>query len=281
MLSVNLMGGLGNQLFQIFTLINLSLIKKIPFKIPRNKKDLVSPHDNTCQRPTYWDTIFKNINIFTQQFEEPCKILQEQSFLYSSLENIEFSKNINVKLNGYFQSEKYFYTNFENIKKLLKLNELQNLIKNNNHSYFSDRIVSLHFRIGDYKNIQNFHPVLKIEYYEKAIEFIYNKKKVNKVLYFGENKDIKEIEYKVAILKVKFPAIEFIKCKDNLQDWEQLLLMSCCNDNIIANSSFSWWGAYLNNNKDKIICYPNIWFGPQIKNDTKDLFPESWNKIEL
>ena len=117
MISINLMGGLGNQMFQIFTLINLSLIKKNSFKLPRNKRDLVSPHDNTCLRPTYWDTIFKNINIFTIQFEEPCKILQEPSFLYTSLENIHFPKNINIKLNGYFQSDKYFNKNFKDIKK--------------------------------------------------------------------------------------------------------------------------------------------------------------------
>ena len=57
--------------------------------------------------------------------------------------------------------------------------------------------------------------------------------------------------------------------------------MSCCNHNIIANSSFSWWGAYLNDNKKKIVCYPSIWFGELINHDTRDLFPENWNKINL
>jgi len=281
MITINLMGGLGNQLFQIFTLINLSFIKRIPFKIPLNKRDLVSPHDNTCLRPTYWDSIFKSIKMFTIQFEPPCQILKEPSFLFFSLENIEMPNNINIKLFGYFQSYKYFEKNFENIKKLLKLNEQQTVIKNNNISYFSDEIVSLHFRIGDYKNLNNIHPILNIEYYINAINFINNKKKIKNILCFGEQRDYKEITEKINKLKEIYPDIEFIKCKENLEDWEQLLLMSNCNDNIIANSSFSWWAAYLNNNPEKIVCYPSIWFGSAFKNDTRDLFPENWNKIEL
>ena len=59
-----------------------------------------------------------------------------------------------------------------------------------------------------------------------------------------------------------------------------MLLMSCCDANIIANSSFSWWGAYFNNKQKKVICYPNIWFGrAQGKNDISDLIPSTWKKI--
>ena len=56
--------------------------------------------------------------------------------------------------------------------------------------------------------------------------------------------------------------------------------MSCCTHNIIANSTFSWWSGYLNENKEKIICYPNTWFGPELTKDTRDLFPNEWVKIK-
>jgi len=57
--------------------------------------------------------------------------------------------------------------------------------------------------------------------------------------------------------------------------------MSCCDDNIIANSSFSWWGAYFNDKPNKIVCYPSKWFGHNMNNDTRDLCPSSWKKIEI
>jgi hypothetical protein len=68
---------------------------------------------------------------------------------------------------------------------------------------------------------------------------------------------------------------------NTLADWEQLLLMSCCHHNIIANSTFSWWAAYFNSWKDKIVCYPSVWFGNIANHDTKDLCPEEWIKIQV
>ena len=67
-----------------------------------------------------------------------------------------------------------------------------------------------------------------------------------------------------------------------MSDWEEMLAMSLCNHNIIANSTFSWWGAYFNSNEDKIVCYPSVWFGPELKNNnTVDLFPEEWKCIHF
>jgi len=78
----------------------------------------------------------------------------------------------------------------------------------------------------------------------------------------------------------EFPIIEFERATNTLDDWQQMLLMSCCNHNIIANSSFSWWGAYFNVNPTKIICYPSIWFGPKMSDVVvTDLFPDEWVRI--
>ncbi len=64
-----------------------------------------------------------------------------------------------------------------------------------------------------------------------------------------------------------------------IRDWEQMILMSLYSDNIIANSTFSWWSAYFNANPTKTVCYPSTWFGPNADHDTCDLFPDDWTRI--
>ena len=74
--------------------------------------------------------------------------------------------------------------------------------------------------------------------------------------------------------------MKFIKLGNELDDWEEMLVMSLCQHNIIANSTFSWWGAYFNENKEKIVCYPSLWFGEALSHyNTKDLHPTKWTRI--
>jgi hypothetical protein len=122
------------------------------------------------------------------------------------------------------------------------------------------------------------------EYYHKSLKYIQSINcSVNfTVLYFCEDVDVNDVNVIINYLKQEFPTFKFI-CGSNsingLEDWEQMLLMSCCHHNIIANSSFSWWGAYFNECSDKIVCYPSVWFGPAIKNNTDDLSPLNWIRI--
>ena len=129
------------------------------------------------------------------------------------------------------------------------------------------------------------------------MEFILSKKRsIVKwtILYFYEEEDMDEVKSKVE--KIKAECIEYLRdhewgrgheidfervnSETKMEDWRQLLLMSCCQHNIIANSSFSWWAAYFNDNSEKIICYPETWFGSQLsQHNTCDLCPKSWNKI--
>jgi len=102
---------------------------------------------------------------------------------------------------------------------------------------------------------------------------------ISKVLFFCEKEDNEEIGKIIDTIKKTITNCAFIKVIDEVDDWQQLLLMSACSHNIIANSSFSWWGAYLNTNPSKIVCYPEVWFGPKVTHETSDLFPESWTKI--
>jgi hypothetical protein len=165
---------------------------------------------------------------------------------------------------------------------MIGLKQQQLSIKEKYNNYFDNPIISMHFRIGDYKNIQQSHNLLTIKYYENAIKKIIeitNKNDWN-ILYVCESKDNDTVSKHIENLKKTFPNINFIKAADNIKDWEQLLLMSLCDHNIIANSTFSLWAAYFNDNKDKIVCYPNQWFGPaKSKLNVNDLFIPSWIKV--
>ena len=99
------------------------------------------------------------------------------------------------------------------------------------------------------------------------------------LIYFFQNEDEDIVNNNISILHEKFPKITFIKRPNDLEDWEELLYMSCCHHHIIANSTFSWWGAFFNP-RQKIVCYPSKWFGKKVNHDTKDLFPENWIKIK-
>jgi hypothetical protein len=117
---------------------------------------------------------------------------------------------------------------------------------------------------------------MSIEYYEKALEtfcFDFSHDKWT-VLYFCEENDIKYVNERINYLQSKFTNLLFMKAPI-LDDWEQMLLMSLCQHHIIANSTFSWWGAYFGVNKYKKVYYPSTWFGPALSyNNVKDLIPE-------
>ena len=278
MIYIEIMGGLGNQLFQIFCGIAYSLENKVPFKINTNKNDLVSPVDNVSIRPTYWHNFLSNLSKFTYQQNLIIPTYNEPTFIHNKIPSI----NEDFKLRGYYQSYKYFDGQFTNICKMINLDtQKKEIYEKYNHYFNNKKVICIHFRIGDYIKNQATHPILNSDYYIKSINCL-NSQLQNffnyEILYFGEQADntiihsfIREINI---IFKNKYTIIDY-----NIPDWEQLLIMSLCEHNIIANSTFSWWGAYFNNNVNKIVCYPSLWFGKNCNNNVKDLFPDSWNNI--
>ena len=279
MIYIELMGGLGNQLFQIFCGIAYSLENKVAFKINNNKHDKVSPLDNTSLRPTYFHNFLLNLSNFTYQNQINLPIYREKTFFkYDKIPIIL----PDFKIWGYYQSYKYFESQYENIVKMIGLENQKNRAHEKNKSLFNGnkKPISLHFRIGDYIKNQKMHPILPIDYYIKSINLLKSKLKDFDdnyyLLIFGEINDKQKILDNVQKINFGFPNLEIVICNYNIQDYEQMLLMSLCEHNIIANSSFSWWGAYFNNN-EKIVCYPSGWNGST--NETHDLFPTNWNKI--
>jgi len=273
MIYCSLCGGLGNQLFQIFTTISYSIDNNTKFSFP-NKQYLGGQFYN---RETYWNSFLKNLICYTINYEPKYYIFRENGFHYNKLPVLINDKNIS--LHGYYQSYKYFVNNYEEICDLLHINEIKNSISNL-HSYDFNNSVSIHLRIGDYKYLQDYHPLLNYTYYYNSLLYIKNMTNITNILYFCHKDDNKIVGELINNLILKFPEFNFIKVDDNIDDWKQLLLMSLCQHNIIANSTFSWWGAYFNNNENKIVCYPDKWFGKKLShNILKDLFPEKWIQI--
>jgi len=276
------MGGLGNQIFQIFATISYAIKTRNQFKFT-NATSLGS--GSTTVRNTYWNSFFSRLKHFTTNEFPQLYIIREKDFTFNELplyEMINHSRD--VMIHGYFQSYKYFQSNYEIICRMIGLEQMKDeLLKKMNYDLtFLNNVISLHFRLGDYKKLQHFHPIMTKEYYFRCLDLIlkkYNKDEKLTVMYFCEDDDLNEVQITISYLSEKFPQLTFIRGENTLQDWEQMLLMSCCHHNIIANSSFSWWSAYFNSWADKIVCYPSVWFGETANINTKDLCPPNWIRV--
>ena len=284
-ISCYLMGGLGNQLFQIFATMAYCI---------RYRKKMVLPYSETLNvgitRPTYWDSLLSYVKRYTT-------LNSEMGYTNQDLVNLpQFREphhhfypipNVdqNMLLFGYFQSYKYFENEKDKIMSLLNISTQQEQIKSEYPDYFNTNYVtiSMHFRLGDYKEKQDYHPIMPYEYYENAMFNILLYRPFTKqyrVFYFCEKEDNAIVSSHIKRLRNKYEAVEFIKVDDTIEDWKQLLIMSCCDNNIIANSSFSWWAGYFNQTPGKFVCYPHLWFGPKAGNDVQDMFPCEWNHIK-
>lgn len=265
--STKLMGGLGNYMFQIAC--------AHAYGLRCNKKDIFSTDDSVLVHKhavRYHDNILHNVNTIREKNYQGFNVINEVGFNYNEIPIIDG----NIYLNGYFQSEKYF-KDFEN--------EIRHLFKQPSHVFAiatqeawdkyqifintSENTCSIHVRRGDYLNSPNHHPTQNMNYYMKAIKQM---PKDTLFLIFSDD---------IAWCKENFPDLpEKFKFVEGSEDYMDLQLMSMCKNNIIANSSFSWWGAWLNENPNKIVVAPSNWFGPAFPNhDTKDLYCENWIKI--
>lgn len=317
MITATIMGGLGNQLFQIFAVIAAALRNHDTFFFMRQQE--LEGHPGH-PRYTHWTTLLRGVsryltpsNPVTEKMFQSLPRWDEIGFHYTGLpaETVKYPKPL--RIHGYFQSEKYFADKYSEICDMLQLREQQTWIKQlyANESWSGDysdgnpvkqprrELVSIHFRIGDSVLNLHIHPVMTVDYYYRAISQIVasgtsasSATTAYSFLVFYEPCD-KEIVLKhIAEIKHRFatdvdgPAygrdIQFHFVRDTIADWQQMLLMSVCDHNIIANSTFSWWGAYFNANPKKVVCYPSVWFGPGASHDTRDLCPDSssWVKVD-
>lgn len=278
-------GGLGNQLFAIFTTIAYAIKKNRQFIFPY--KEILENCYIQYYRKTYWLNFLENIlhcttfsnDIYSSEYLHLLPRYNEAGYTYTEIPDIS---NEHIAFTGCYQSYKYFEQQYHFIAGMIGIPMKLRNVRMEFPEYFPENrhIVSMHFRLGDYKLKPKQHPILSFQYYDLAIREIMNRRAIENplVLVCCEEEDNEHVANVVNRLKGKYNGIDFMKIKDDIEDWKQLLLMSCCRDNIIANSTFSWWSAYFNEHLDKVVVTPNRWSGDE-NHDISDLIPENWIKI--
>lgn len=286
MILVELNGGIGNQMFQYAAAKSLALHKKTILKLdvtpashksmPQELKarpfdlhyfDLPDPIAASLEIASFLTTKQLGKIIEKTKANHKRKIYREPFFHYD--ENF-FKANGDVFLKGLWQSEKYFKPFEKEIRNIFTFKEVSHLASQNLKNETS---VSVHIRRGDYltKISQEILGTLPISYYQQAIEVIKSKISNSTFYFFSDDIDWAKSNFQI-------PNAIFVSNSLTKNHFEDLYLMTQCQHNIIANSSFSWWGAWLNDNPNKIVIAPERWFNKGPK-DTQDLIPEGWIKI--
>jgi hypothetical protein len=255
MITVNLQGGLGNQLFQIATAEALA----------RENNDVAIFNLNTCstnlqgnKAEKYKTTLYKNLNTLPAINDNIFLTYNETTYTYTP---IPYQNNI--VLNGYFQSEKYFKNHREHIIGLLQFNsEIINNVKLFLNSISNRCKVSLHVRRGDYLHLNHIYKIQTLDYYNKAMSYF---KDCDFIIVSDDINWVKN--------NIKGSNIYYSEASDDLFD---LALMSNCDHHIISNSTFAWWGAWLNVNENKTIICPTKWFEEASGLDEKDIICQTW-----
>jgi hypothetical protein len=259
MIITKIQGGLGNQMFQYAYGKNLSSKYNTELRLDKRFYDYQGMPKREFGLNKF-PNIFTNTDMNFSLTGQTYKI--DDDFKYKDLTN---PLNDNYYLDGYWQSEKYFKESIDLIREDFQPSKeiISKLIKT---PLIDTNTISLHVRRTDYVTSNGYHPVQSIDYYNNAIDLIGD---YDNIFIFSDDlnwcKD-----------NLKFNNMIFIS---DFTDIEDLHLMSLCRHNIIANSSFSWWGAWLNDNKDKKVIAPSNWFGSMANLSTDDIIPDSWIKI--
>lgn len=260
-ISPRMFGRLGNQMFEIATAHSFAIDNGCRMVVSEQQGIFTSNTGVSASPTKYIDTVFKRVE-FTDTLPH-MEVWKEPSFEYTP---ISYKFNSNLYLEGQFQSEKHFVHNRNAILELFApTEEIVNVIQQKYSSVLNNS-VSVHVRRGDYIGLEDFHPICSLEYYTEALERIEDIHAIDNILIFTD--DITWVKENFTDKRITFV--------DGEEDYIDLYLMSRCQHNIIANSSFSWWGAWLNTHPNKTVVAPKTWFGLALKHNTKDLIPDGW-----
>ena len=247
-------GRLGNQLFQIAATIATA---------KKNNVEAIFPKW-FCRYTNKDFSLFFENRIGQEYSINANNIYEEPSFNYNP---IPYNKGLCLR--GYYQSEKYF----EDYKDLIRFyfkpkKSIINTLKEKYKNYLKGNTCCVHIRRGDYVN-NIFHYVCDLHYYNTAMNRMKEMSNIDSFLIFSD-----DIEW----CKLNFIGDNFNFIENNI-DIEDLFIMSLCNNHIISNSSFSWWGSWLCENEKKIIIAPNRWFSEKSTTDYRDVYTNNMIRI--
>jgi len=246
-----LVGGLGNQMFQVATAYALARRTGNEMAIHYDNGWYSMSTDGMHEPLHYKETIYSNIADATFIPEETWT---EPHFSYAEIP----PPKTDITLDGYFQSAKYFDDYRQEIKNLFCFDSAHDC-----SHLVGDNTVGVHIRRGDYLSIPTVLGFLDVDYYKRAID---------------------SVDGDTVVVCSDDPEWAYQNFGDQCQisnftsEIDDLYLLSQCKSSIISNSSFSWWGAYLGNEKQKVVA-PEKWFGPDGPQDYQDVYLEGWIKL--
>jgi len=248
MVEPTLIGRLGNFMFEVATAYAYSLRHGMEYNVNQNED---------CNN---------YINRFFPKIETKKVLINFDKWKEPTHAYTEIPKFENVKILEYFQSEKYFK---DYRKEVMELFDIPYSLKKG--------YTSIHVRRGDYLIYFNSFPPVDERYLSNAMRLM-ARNGFKKFLVFSD--DIKWC--KDNLNPAKYPEYEF-EYSEGKNEYEDLMIGSWCEHNIISNSTFSWWQAWLNQNPNKIVVSPSKfnWFGKRVKLSTEDIIPESWEQINF
>jgi hypothetical protein len=290
MVVVRLLGGLGNQMFQYAC--GRAVAARAGSRLLLDTSDIAlsTPAVRRRHQLHVFNIKAKPVSseVMERLFELPKNLYQWQEWIESGGKRPPMSRLVeryfhfdpailhagdNVYLDGFFQSEKYFLDQVEIIRRdfTLRLGLEFRMNRDLLPQVEQCESVSIHVRRGDYasdKKTNQFHGLCPPEYYRRCLEHVAAQVRNPVFFLFSDEPDwVREN------LHLSQPVT--LVSNGRLKDYEELRLMSLCRHHIIANSSFSWWGAWLDPRPDKIVCAPEHWFADKLIN-TSDLIPEGW-----
>jgi len=259
MITSYIQGGLGNQMFQIAAGVSLAVELKDDFFLVEGQHHLPLQGNNIAK---YKNNIFKKIKFLDQKNFYNLDLFMEPKFSYTPI-----PKKNNQALYGYFQSEKYFLNTSAFISDLYSptLQDMEEL-KKSAPFLFSESCCSIHLRFGDYLKFPDIHPTVSFDYINNGLDYVGT---CDRVICFSD--DVARCKKLFFGRNITYLSLD--------KDYLDLYAMSYCTHNVIANSSFSWWGAWLNKNINKKVVAPKTWFGPKGAPDYQDIYCNGWMVI--